>query len=149
MFIFWKKDPQVTQRNDATLKSKTSTLGRIGEDLACEYLARKSYKIIERNYRKPWGEIDIICRAPDRTLVFVEVKTLRSYSGQAQEGLMPEDELTKAKLGKLQKTASLYTGHYPERVSEKGWRIDLVAITINDDYNDDKTNPKVEHYENI
>jgi len=45
----------------------------LGEDLACEYLAQKGYKIIERNFRKKYQEIDIIAIHTE-TLVFVEVK---------------------------------------------------------------------------
>lgn len=120
-------------------------LGKLGEDIACEYLVKKRYKIIERNFRQKWGEIDIIAKAPDRTLVFVEVKTMQGYGRGNHNGLQPEDQLTRAKLQKLQKTASLYAGHYPERVDDnKGWRIDLVAIALNDE-----NEPQVEHYENI
>lgn len=55
------------------------SLGKIGEDAAAAYLDRQGYRICERNYRIPLGEIDII--AWDRgTLVFVEVKTRRSLS---------------------------------------------------------------------
>jgi putative endonuclease len=121
-----------------------SELGEFGENLACEYLVKKGYKIIGRNVRKPWGELDIIAKSPDKTLVFVEVKTMAGYLGA---GLKPEDQLTKAKLKKLQKTASLYVGHYPEKIKDnQGWRIDLVAITMEDV---DKQNPEINHYKNI
>lgn len=36
-------------------------VGKIGENIACEYLKNKGYKIIERNFRRKWGEIDIVC----------------------------------------------------------------------------------------
>jgi putative endonuclease len=42
------------------LKSKTSRTGALGEEIAATFLARKGFRIIEKNYRKPWGEIDII-----------------------------------------------------------------------------------------
>ncbi|MFA5386488.1 MAG: YraN family protein [Candidatus Paceibacterota bacterium] len=129
-------------------------LGNFGEDIACDFLIKNKYKIIERNFRKPWGEIDIICKAPDKTLVFVEVKTLRQMastelsrmsSGQApEEQLSPEDQLTKSKLLKIQKTALLYAGHFPEKISnEKGWRIDLIAITFSHEEH------SIKHYQNI
>ena len=118
-----------------------SELGKFGENLACEYLVKKGYKIIDRNVRKPWGELDIIAKAPDKTLVFIEVKTMTDSLGL---GLTPEDQLTKAKLKKTQRAASLYAGHYPELVKDnKGWRIDLAALVINEEgYN-------IRHYENI
>lgn len=110
-----------------TLKSQ---IGKIGEDIACQYLKNKGHTIIDRNYREPWGEIDIISRSPDKTLIFVEVKTMR---GSEQSELKPEDNLTGSKLQKLKKTAQLYTGANPEQINpKKGWQIDLIAITIPD-----------------
>lgn len=53
------------------------TLGKWGEDLAAARLAGAGYVIIERNWRRRGGEIDIIARAPDGTLCFVEVRTRR------------------------------------------------------------------------
>ncbi len=49
-------------------------LGEIGEDLACRELERLGYAILARRYRRPGGEIDIVCR-DQGTVVFVEVKT--------------------------------------------------------------------------
>lgn len=49
-------------------------LGREGEDAAAAHLASRGYEILERNWRTPRGEVDLICRHGD-TLVFVEVKT--------------------------------------------------------------------------
>ena len=51
-------------------------IGKIGENKACEYLKNKGYRIIDRNYREKFGEIDIIAVSRDLTLVFVEVKTI-------------------------------------------------------------------------
>lgn len=60
--------------------TEKSELGQKGEDLACVYLVEKGFKILERNYRRKWGEIDIVAVAPDKTLVFVEVKTMKGGS---------------------------------------------------------------------
>lgn len=51
----------------------TRHLGKKGEDVAAEYLTRKGYKILHRNYRTPLGEADMIIRDND-ILAFVEVK---------------------------------------------------------------------------
>ena len=48
--------------------------GKFGEDKACKYLKKKGYKIVERNYRLKFAEIDIIAK-DEKTYVFVEVKT--------------------------------------------------------------------------
>jgi len=123
--------------------TQKSQIGQIGENLACEYLRDNGYRIIDRNFRKPWGEIDIIAKAPNKTLIFVEVKTLYDYPSAE---LKPEDNLTPAKLQKLQRTAQLYAGHYPELIDDsKNWQIDLIAILL--DSHSGK--PKIKHYENI
>ncbi len=51
--------------------------GRIGEQWCVEFLKKKGYKIVERNFRCRYGEIDVVARDGD-TLVFIEVKTRRS-----------------------------------------------------------------------
>jgi len=117
--------------------NKKSEIGKLGEDLACEYLFNKRFKIIERNFRKPWGELDIIAKDSEDVLVFVEVKTMRKYDNAANNSaiaeLNPEDNLTSAKLTKLKRTAYLYANENSELVNDKkGWRIDLVAISITD-----------------
>lgn len=118
-----------------------SEIGKLGEDLACKYLLNNSFTIIERNFRKPWGELDIIAKSPDKTLVFIEVKTMRQFGNAA---ILPEENLTAAKLRKLKRTASLYAGFNPELINDQnGWRIDLLAITINGQ------NCDIKHFENI
>ena len=118
--------------------TRKQEVGKLGEDIACKYLIKKGYKIIKRNFKKPWGEIDIIARAPGKTLVFVEVKAV------SEGEIKAEDQLTKAKLKKLKRAACLYAGHYPEKISDKvGWRIDLLAITLR------RGDFSINHYENI
>ncbi|TSC82328.1 MAG: putative endonuclease [Parcubacteria group bacterium Gr01-1014_19] len=116
--------------------------GNDGENLACDFLIRKGYKIIERNYLKPWGELDIITKDRSGVLVFVEVKTMRCLP--ANTVLQPEDNLTDAKLKKLRRTAEMFAGKHPELIdSDLGWRIDLVAICLT------SNKSKIRHYENV
>jgi len=127
-----------------SIMSKTlrSILGQIGEDLACKYLSRKGYRVLERNYRKPWGEIDIIAKAPDRTLVFVEVKTMRQAG---LEALTPEDQVSTAKLKKFKRVCSLFAGKNFKLIDDKkGWRMDVLAIELSDE----GEMRAVRHYEN-
>ena len=53
-------------------------IGRFGEDKACEFLAHKGYRIIDRNFSCKKGEIDIVVISKKNELVFVEVKTRRT-----------------------------------------------------------------------
>lgn len=133
--------------------TQKSELGALGEDIASKYLEGKRYKILFRNYRKPWGEIDIIARAKDKTLVFVEVKTMRGGEGNI---LKPEDQMSRAKIAKFKRTAQLFAGERGDLINEKrGWRLDVVAIIVSQDYvfnKDTATLLKesdIRHYENI
>jgi putative endonuclease len=126
--------------------------GKLGEDRACEYLVDKKFKIIERNYRKSWGELDIIALAPDRTLVFIEVKTLRQTQSGPAKGLQPEDQMTAAKIKKFKRTASLFAGSHPELIDDnKGWRLDVIALVVNavEPLTKVEKNFVIRHYENI
>lgn len=97
-------------------------LGKYGEDLACDYLKKTGYKIIERNFRIRGGEIDIIA-LDGKTLVYVEVKTRSNH----KFGL-PEESVTPHKLRFLERASKFYRlqrKHLPELE-----RIDVVAIDL-------------------
>lgn len=120
--------------------TQKSELGRKGEKIASEYLLKERYKVLCRNFREKWGELDIIAVAPDKTLVFVEVKTMKV----SFDGLTPEDQMTQSKLRKFKRTASLYAGNHPELIdNKKGWRLDLIAVLVDGD------RFSLKHYENV
>lgn len=122
------------------MATKKEKLGKQGEDTACEYLKKNKFKIIERNHKKPWGEIDIIAFDPDKTLVFIEVKTMREHPK-----IKPEDQMTASKIKKFKKTASLYAGSHNDLIDDnKGWRLDVVSITL-----ENGNNIRLDHYKNI
>lgn len=77
-------------------------LARLGEEKAKQYLLSKGYKILEKNFRSRYGEIDIVALDKD-TLVFVEVKT--RYS---EEYGKPEEAITKRKLHLVARTGQFY-----------------------------------------
>ena len=96
--------------------------GRLGERLAGESLLKRGYQIVERNWRCPRGEIDIVARDGD-CWVFVEVKTRR---GQGTE--LPEDGLTRTKAQRLVELAQIYLSEHA--LTQVDWRIDLVAVEL-------------------
>jgi len=104
--------------------SKRET-GLKGEKLACEFLGKNGYDIIERNYRCPEGEIDVIARQKD-ALVFVEVRTKTSRKFGT-----PEESITPVKAARLRTLAARY-GQSNKNLPEI-WRIDVVAIQMNKD----------------
>jgi putative endonuclease len=128
--------------------NKNNEIGKIGEDKACEYLKNKEYRILNRNYRQKFGEIDIIARAPDLRLIFIEVKTLLIKSGFKDRGLIPEDNITTQKYNRVKKICEFFANKYPKLINEKvGWQIDLIAIQIIEMTENQKFS--IRHYENI
>ncbi|PLV59008.1 YraN family protein [Thermotoga sp. KOL6] len=70
------------------------------EDTACDFLKKKGYKILARNFRTRYGEIDIVAR-DGKEIVFVEVK---SGSGKVD----PLERIDRRKIGNLEKSARIY-----------------------------------------
>lgn len=125
----------------------TLAIGNTGENLACAYLVKNRYRILLRNHRERWDEIDIVAMAIDSRLIFVEVKTLiGSYDDRP--GISPEDNLTDSKLKKLRRACQLFVGKHPGLLSkDRGWQIDLLAIVL-PEVGDPKESA-IRHYENI
>lgn len=129
------------------MTEKTIT-GGLGEDVACQYLEDRGYKILRRNYWKPWGELDIIAKQiKTGLLLFVEVKALTAGDGT----YTPEGNYSYQKARKTKRAAQLFAGHFPKLYDENvGWQIDLLAITLNkipvEDY---RTDCIINHYENV
>jgi|AntRauMFilla1563_2_1112583.scaffolds.fasta_scaffold104148_2 putative endonuclease len=87
--------------------ARKDTLGRTGEQLAVEHLARAGFAILDRNWRCPLGEIDIVAREGDTTVV-VEVKT-RSGTGFGH----PLESVTPRKLARLRRLAGAWCEAHP------------------------------------
>ena len=96
---------------------------KLGEDKACEYLQKLGFKILERNYRKTYGEIDIIAIDKD-VLTFIEVKTRTSNQFGS-----PLEAITYWKLKSLIKTAEFYK--MTHRNLPESLRIDAVSVILN------------------
>ncbi len=94
--------------------------GRVGEDMAAEYLQKCGLRIIERNYRFERGEIDIIAEEGD-DLVFVEVKARRN-----DEFGSPEEAVSEEKQEKIYKIADGYL--FERNLDDRPCRFDVVAI---------------------
>jgi putative endonuclease len=98
-------------------------LGRQGEDLAVDHLKRAGYRILERNVRSRWGEIDVIARDGD-CLVFVEVRTVRSAKMLPEESIGPRKQRRMAALAMRYLQATHQT--------ETDWRVDVVAVEMDE-----------------
>jgi putative endonuclease len=107
------------------MKSASRQLGDAGEDLAAAALKKQGYKILERNYVTPLGEIDLIGRHQG-ALVFIEVKTRKSVRfGE------PQDAVSATKQARMRKLADYYLKQ--KRLGEVQVRFDVVGITLHGD----------------
>ena len=84
------------------MKDPRRQLGDAGEDLAAAALKKQGYKILERNYVCPLGEVDLIARQ-GKTYVIIEVKTRKNERFGA-----PQEAVTSAKQHKLRRLADYY-----------------------------------------
>lgn len=112
------------------------SLGRSGEDLAAEYLVAQGYTIVEKNFRTPYGEIDLIMHAGN-AIVFVEVKTRASKSLGP-----PEISITPRKQEHMRSAADYYIQQHPEM--DNDWRIDVVTVQVSGS----NQPPVIDHFEN-
>lgn len=131
------------EMSENTTKNQKQEIGRLGEDIAAKYLKIKGFSLIARNYRKKYGEIDIIAEKT-RILHFIEVK---SVSREIDEGNVsrvtseyrPEENIHAQKLKRLARTIQAYLAE--KRInSGKEWVFD--AITVKIDLKTKKANVK-------
>lgn len=102
---------------------KRRDTGVLGEKLARDFIKRRSYRILETNYRCPEGEIDIVAKHKD-SLVFIEVRTKKSH-----EFGCPEESIIPAKRERMRATAYHYRQTHPDLPPL--WRIDVVVVELN------------------
>lgn len=108
------------------------SVGTCGEKMAMRYLKKNGYKILARNwYNKTGirlGEIDIIAQKKDGPIVFVEVKT--RVVRNVVEKVIPEEQITPAKLRKLQRIAEYYIREHV--LWDRSWQFDAVSVLVKD-----------------
>ena len=111
----------------------TRKVGEAGEDLACRYLIKNGYEIIERNkHYSRFCELDIIAKEKN-TVVFIEVKTRKTDAFG-----MPQEAITRTKYANIKKGVGFYLSEH----KVKDYRIDAICITL-------KPELKIEHLKNI
>ncbi|OGI73532.1 hypothetical protein A3D42_02535 [Candidatus Nomurabacteria bacterium RIFCSPHIGHO2_02_FULL_41_18] len=114
--------------------SKTQKIGEIGENLAIKFLMKHGFTILDRNYTKKWGEIDIVAEKESK-IHFVEVKSvsrtvLDNVNRETLDQYKPEDNMHPWKLKRLSRTIQTYllSQNIPE---EKEWQMDLLIVFLN------------------
>lgn len=117
----------MTRKDKAPKDMRRIRTGKQGEELAVAHLRKAGYKIVARNYRCLYGEMDVIARDGD-TIVFIEVKSRKSETfGQPQEavGLEKRKKLSRISLHYIQQ----------KRLEACNARFDVIAVKMSPDEN--------------
>lgn len=102
------------------MKTSRQELGAVGENLVAAQYFRRGCRVLHRNVRYPFGEIDLIVEDPDGTTVFVEVKTRRG------EGFGVAESVTARKLARMRRAAAAWL----EGRRYREIRFDVVTVTV-------------------
>jgi putative endonuclease len=112
--------------------SKTQRIGEIGEKLAVMFLMKHGFEILETNYTKKCGEIDIVAQK-DKVLRFIEVKSISRSNlenvTQETSGYRPEENMHPKKIQRFARTVEYYVmeKNVPETTE---YQIDLALVYI-------------------
>lgn len=113
-------------------KRYNKIIGNFGEEIATKYLISQGFKILNRNYLKKWGEIDIVARRTDK-IHFIEVKavsygTKEDLKASVPRGnWRPEDNVHPHKLKKLSRAIESWI---MEKKFDGQWQIDVIAVKL-------------------
>ena len=130
-------------------RTEKRKLGDIGENIACGYLEKHGFEILERNYLRKWGELDIIAKKGG-IIRFIEVKSVSCVTLPAEvirvtskDSYRPEENVHPQKLKRLARAIQTYI--LEKRLDNMNWQLDIITVKI------DQTNRKarVEMLENI
>lgn len=108
-------------RDGLARRRRAERRGRAGEMLAALALMLKGYRILGRRVRTRMGEIDLVARAPNGVICFVEVKA-RDAVREAQEALGPRQQ------ARIARAAELYLAQWPG-LRNSGVRFDMITVS--------------------
>jgi putative endonuclease len=105
-------------------QDRRKRLGDAGEELAAQHLVRRGFRILERNYRTRWGELDIVA-FDGATLAFVEVKSRRAAAGRT-----PFESVHARKRDQVRRMAASWLSERPRRPYARVLRFDAIGVTF-------------------
>lgn len=111
--------------DDPLLSSRE--LGELGERYAAAWLVSRGWRVLDRNWRSRYGEIDIVAVCPERRLAFIEVKTRRTM----RHGL-PQEAVTAAKQANLRRAGVQWLVDPAHRIAHTGVRFDVFTVMVRD-----------------
>lgn len=106
----------------------SSEIGSRGENITNTFLVGKGHRIINRNYRMRFGEIDIVSKK-DGILYFVEVKTIAKEGNSGRVEYRVEERVNRGKLEKLSRVIEHYLLHECRDV-EPRWEFWVITVTL-------------------
>ena len=116
--------------------SQTQKIGEIGEDLACKFLEKGGFSVIERNYTKKWGELDIVAEK-DNKIHFVEVKSVTRVTSEVgvtrvtnQDEYRPEENVHPGKIKRLHRAIQTYLLERKIKDNQE-WQLDIAVVLLN------------------
>ncbi len=113
--------------------SKTQKIGETGENIAVKFLVKHGFTILDRNYTKKWGEIDIIAEK-DSVIHFIEVKSISCENLSTNviretNGYRPEENMHQYKMKRMARTIQTYL--LAKKIKDnQDWKVDLLVIYI-------------------
>jgi putative endonuclease len=114
--------------------SEAQKTGEIGENIAVKFLMKHGFSILDRNYTKKWGEIDIIAEK-EGVLHFFEVKSVSrenisdvAHETDASDEYRPEDNMHPWKLKRLARAIQTYL--LSNKLDEREWQFDLLTVFL-------------------
>ena len=113
--------------------SNSQKTGELGEEIACKFLVKHGFSILERNYTKKWGEIDIVAQKGEKRY-FVEVKSKQvdnnfDFNGLSDKENRPEDNMHAFKMQRLRRVVETYL--ISKRLGYTDWQFDLLVVYLN------------------
>lgn len=116
------------------MKTEKRNVGDTGEDIVVKQLVKHGYKILDRNYSRKWGEIDVVAKK-NKVLHFIEVKAVTqairkmSNRGVSYETFSPEDHVNYAKKQRLARIVQTYLSE-KHVSSETPYQVDVAVVFL-------------------
>lgn len=112
--------------------SEKQKTGEEGENVAAKFLMKQGFKVLERNYTKKWGELDIVAEK-DGKIHFVEVKSVarvtpESVSRGTFDDYRPEDNMHPWKLKRIARAIQTYILY--KKWDDRDWQFDLLVVFL-------------------
>jgi len=119
------------------MASPSSEFGQKAERAACAWLEASGFRILDRNWRRPWGELDIVA-VKDGVYRFMEVKA----AARSRPGMEPFVRADGRKMLKVARTARTWLAAQGLRPDVE-WQMDVISVIMG------PAGPEFEHFENI